>query len=177
MESTPEIAVVAPPVQALQEAAPVFAPYAPTPAELRRKTRIWCATILAITLPIIAIALYLKPDSRGTGSHTQLGLPPCGWYVVTGQPCPMCGCTTAATHIIHGQILSGFVTQPFGAVFAIATVMAALLGLLGVATGRWYGPEPFWIAWHWRGILFGSLALLLLGWGYKIMFVNSAHGW
>jgi len=40
-------------------------------------------------------------------------LPPCGFRVVTGHPCPTCGTTRLILHLLEGQWLQGFRSNPF----------------------------------------------------------------
>ncbi|NBO19844.1 MAG: DUF2752 domain-containing protein, partial [Proteobacteria bacterium] len=46
---------------------------------------------------------WLTPDARGLGTHEQLGLPPCGFYLWYGLPCPSCGMTTSWPHFLTRQ--------------------------------------------------------------------------
>jgi hypothetical protein len=106
----------------------------------------------------------VHPDARGIGTHEQLGLEPCGWPVAYGIPCPTCGCTTAACHLVHGHIVDAFVAQPFGAVFMLASV---LLGMHAVVclVRRWSFADLLVRLPVWRLLGLGFL-LLLASWGY-----------
>ncbi|MGE3109487.1 MAG: DUF2752 domain-containing protein [Phycisphaerales bacterium] len=77
-------------------------------------------------LAVMIVGTSLTPAAEGHGTHQQLGLPACAFYVSTGSPCPTCGMTTAFSHVAHREPWRGFVTQPFGALLAI-----------GVAVGFW----------------------------------------
>ena len=59
---------------------------------------------LAITL----IAIVLRPDPSGHGTHTQLGLPPCPSVLLFNRPCPGCGLTTSFTAVLHGDFVAAF---------------------------------------------------------------------
>ena len=77
--------------------------------------------IAAGSLAVLAVAAGIEPDLRGYGSHTQLGLPPCGFLLLTGAPCPGCGLTTAFAHGIRGQWAMAASANPLGlALFLIA---------------------------------------------------------
>ncbi|MDH4282303.1 MAG: DUF2752 domain-containing protein [Myxococcales bacterium] len=83
----------------------------------------------------LAGAAALEPDVRGYGTHTQLGLPPCGFLLLTGSPCPGCGLTTAFAHAIRGQWLLAAGANPLGLVLFVVvcccvpmSVTAALRG-------------------------------------------------
>src|SRR5687768_15883893 len=44
---------------------------------------------------LLVVASMLQPDSRGMGTHEQLGMPPCTFLFLTGIRCPSCGMTTS----------------------------------------------------------------------------------
>jgi hypothetical protein len=59
---------------------------------------------------VLGIAIKLDPYRNGRtwtqATHTQLGLPPCSFYMVTGIPCPSCGMTTSFSLLMHGDVLN-----------------------------------------------------------------------
>ncbi len=119
---------------------------------------------------------YLTPDPRGVETHRQLGLPPCGFYRMTGIPCMTCGCTTiTVTHVAHGQFLQAIITQPFGAAVGFLALILLALAPIGLVTGRWVGPSTFTMGFYWQKILYGTLGLLGAAWGYKIVMVLNTH--
>ncbi|HEX6813712.1 MAG TPA: DUF2752 domain-containing protein [Planctomycetota bacterium] len=109
----------------------------------------------------------VDPDVRGHGTHEQFGMDACGWPIVYGIPCPTCGCTTAACHLVHGHVLQAFVTQPFGMLAAVAGLLLGAHALWCLVRRRSFADLlvrlPFW-----RLVLVGA-ALLLLSWGYKYL--------
>jgi len=70
--------------------------------------------LFAIPLAVMVTAAGLTPDPVGHGTHTQLGLPPCGFLVVTGLPCPGCGLTTCFSHMIRAEVVQAAAANPFG---------------------------------------------------------------
>lgn len=77
---------------------------------------------------VFVLAVWLHPDPAGLGTHTQLHLPPCGFYEVFHKPCPSCGMTTAFAWMIRGHLLRAVQAQPAGAaVFAAAVLLALYL--------------------------------------------------
>jgi len=90
--------------------------------------------LLAVCVLLLALGRHLKPDPRGLGTHEQLGLPPCGFYLATGLPCPTCGVTTAYVAAVHGEVWQAIKIQPVGAIAALATASLVVLSLAGVAT-------------------------------------------
>lgn len=115
----------------------------------------------------VAVLLPLEPDGKGYDTHTQLGLDPCGWPVAYGIPCPTCGCTTAATHLVHGAVVDAFVTQPFGAALALFGLLLGLHALVCLVLGRSFVDLIVRVSFgRW---LLGAVALFLLAWGYKYL--------
>ena len=140
---------------------------------LRFATRIWCVFLTVLSGAMLGIGrFYLTPDPHGLGTHMQLHLPPCGFYQITGLPCPTCGCTTAVTYLAHGNFLSAILTQPFGAAVGFVALILLVLGPVGVVTGKWLGPEPFTMSFYWQRLVYGSLGLLLVAWIYKMVMVH-----
>ena len=111
---------------------------------------------------------FVTPDSRGVGTHEQLGLLPCFTHALTGFPCPFCGMTTAVTHVARGQWAEAFLVQPAGALVGVAVVPAAAACMLMAFAGRY----PVWTRapavqrWGLRA----GLALVLTAWFYKLLF-------
>ncbi len=116
---------------------------------------------------VLGVATWLSPSEAGIGTHTQLGMPECGWITLMDLPCPTCGMTTSFTHAAEGDLIASFITQPLGAVLCLATAMAVLVGYYVALTGsrvglmlaRLWGPRSGWII---GGLLFVS-------WIYKIL--------
>ncbi len=84
---------------------------------------------------LLGVAAWLDASPQGLGTHGQLNLPPCGWILAMDLPCPTCGMTTAFAHAADGNLVGSFVAQPMGAVLAVATAIALLVGTYTVATG------------------------------------------
>lgn len=133
-----------------------------------RLVRCWSALILVCAATVIGVAIYLKPDSRGYGTHQQLGAGPCGMLITTGLPCPTCGMTTAFSMTVRFRWLSALYAQPGGFILALATIAAGVLSLQSLITGRvpvicltWLTPYR---------LFFALLVLLVGGWGCKLLF-------
>lgn len=121
---------------------------------------------LVVFLFVAFFSCYLTPSANGYGTHEQLGLPPCGFLMITGYPCPSCGLTTSFAHFAHGHILASLSAQPFGTFLFIV-----LIGLTFFAIWAMVKKIPFsevmnseYMEWG----QYGMLLLLLLSWGYKI---------
>ena len=123
--------------------------------------------VFLVSLALISLGLWLRPDPSGAGTHTQLGLPPCGHLLATGKPCITCGCTTAFAFAAHGRIFRALWTQPFGAFFFFLCLAAALASLHAFWTGR---SLILRIAlWPWARLILATLALLVLSWVFKLL--------
>ncbi len=141
----------------------------PTARAVRRSgvTRLIAGGLLAGSVTVLGIAWVLPPDPRGLGTHRRLGSGPCGLLVVTGQPCPTCGMTTAYAHFVRGQWGRALWVQPAGFVLALATAAAVPVAGWALVRGRWPRPinrtiEPTWV-------FVGFLALMLAGWAFKMV--------
>lgn len=123
-----------------------------------------------VTLCLISafaiLALRTEPDPRGLGTHEQLGMEPCGWLQARGSPCPTCGCTTAASLLVHLRPLDAFVAQPFGALLGLAAMAFCLLALIHIARSRSFLAQMAW--WPWLRILALGLGVLLGSWYYLV---------
>jgi len=84
----------------------------------------------------LLVALWLKPDPRGLGTHEQLMLFPCNFHALTGLPCPFCGMTTAFAHMVRGNVREAVLAQPMGAIGFVATIFVLPLALIGLVTGK-----------------------------------------
>jgi len=118
-------------------------------------------------LSILAVAAWLEPSGDGAGTHTQLGLPPCGWASRLGRPCPTCGMTTAFAYVADGDLVHAFVAQPAGFVLALGTA-AGFWGSLHIAvTGSRLGRigarmlRPWW--------LWSAAGMVAAAWVYKLV--------
>lgn len=89
--------------------------------------------LFAGPLAVLITAAMLTPSGEGHGTHTQLGLPPCGFLVYTGYPCPGCGLTTSFSHMIRMQVGGAFAANPFGILLFLCTAAMVPLSILGIA--------------------------------------------
>ena len=125
---------------------------------------------------VTAASVAPDPDRTGVGTHTRLGMAPCGLEVQTGLPCPTCGMTTSFSYFVHGNLLASFYVQPMGFVLAGLAAVSVWGGLYVGLTGR-----PI----HWLlrlvrpgGILVGLFVLAILAWIWKIaIHLNGWDGW
>jgi hypothetical protein len=90
------------------------------------------AVLFAGPLAVLITAATLTPSVAGHGTHTQLGLPPCGFLVYTGYPCPGCGLTTSFSHMIRLEVIGAFHANPFGILLFLCTAAMVPLALFGI---------------------------------------------
>ncbi len=130
-----------------------------------------------LTLSLIAVfvilAIRTEPDPRGLGTHEQLGLEPCGFLQVRGYPCPTCGCTTAASLLVHARPVDAFQAQPFGALLALAAMGFVLASLWHLYQGRsLFARLAFW---PWFRIFALGAGVLLGSWYYIVQTWQQHH--
>jgi hypothetical protein len=141
----------------------------PRPPRPTGVERLLLLTILGAVVGLVALLAPVQPDPRGLGTHERLpfGMAPCWWPGSLGLPCPTCGVTTAACHLVHGQVLRAFIVQPFGATLMAAALAAACAILWHLARNR----SLFWriSLWPWGRVLAAGVVLGLAAWGYKVL--------
>lgn len=151
---------------------PLPTPPSPQPSRATLGERLSAGVVAVACLALLITASRLTPSPAGFATHTQLGLPPCGWMVAANTPCPTCGMTTAFANAANAQPFAALTAQPMGAMLALATavlfwgalhvaVLGSQLARIGVRILR---PRVLWAV----------LALGLLAWVYKIAVVR---GW
>jgi hypothetical protein len=128
--------------------------------------------ILALTLAaVLGIALRLRPDLRGYGTHEQLGLPPCAFYATTGRPCPSCGMTTAFAWSVRGRLDRAWRANPAGSLLALACAALIPWLLSCAALGRPWGARSL------EGplitLLVAIVAFGLAAWTIRLLFGGS----
>lgn len=138
-----------------------------TPMEYSRWGRFWAGVIGGGCAAVLIIAALLSPSPAGTGTHHQLGLPPCGFQLMVHVPCPTCGMTTSFAHAVRGQWLQAARAQLGGLVLAIACVAVMMLSGYATATGRkfvvnWYRVNPANVVW-------GVAMFFVAAWVLKIV--------
>jgi len=138
------------------------------------KPRIFGLVLLFPTVIILTIALILDPDPSGIGTHQQLGLHPCSFWLWFEIPCPVCGMTTTFTHMAHFQFEKGIWNQPFGAVLFLGMMMVLSVSVIDIVTGKGFSQRIFqWLLLRETFFIRAVIVGLLFGWVYKICLVGS----
>jgi len=101
------------------------------------------------------------------GTHQQLGLPPCAFVVMTGEPCPSCGMTTSFALLMAGDVGNSLRANFVGTFLALFCIAAIPWSLVATWKGRYPGlraiERPLLI-------LVGAFTLLMLGrWGIILL--------
>lgn len=99
---------------------------------------IWSGIALAM-LALLVTARLLTPSGSGVGTHLALGLPPCGFLLWSGLPCPGCGLTTAFAHLARGELLGSISANPLGLPLFVSVLVTLLLALVHARRGTAVG--------------------------------------
>ena len=127
-------------------------------------SRVAALFVLVPAAAVLLVAAGLRPAAEGTGTHTQLGLAPCGFQTATSMPCATCGMTTSFSLSADGRLLDAFAIQPAGTLLAVLTAMAAILSGWALYSGMPLGPLG---AALWRPrVVVTAIVVVLLGWAY-----------
>jgi len=129
--------------------------------------RLRAAGIAAAAGLVLVAAAELVPSADHLGTHRQFGLPPCGFVLATGLPCPTCGMTTAYAYTVRGQFIEALRSQVAGFILALATAGAGIVAVASTVTGlrpalNWYRVGPTRLVW-WLSALF------VAAWAVKIV--------
>ena len=107
-----------------------------------RQHRLMLAVLGFLGLTLLVTARNLEPDSRGFGTHEQLGLTPCYFHELTGHVCLLCGGTTAWAHLLRGELMQASIANLGATLLCVAVVISAPWFLLVAVWGRWPIVKP-----------------------------------
>ncbi len=90
---------------------------------------------------VFGVALWLNPyepdgTPRRLQTHTQLGLEPCAFYLLTKKPCPACGMTTSFALLMRGDLLNSLHANAVGTGLAFFGLVMLPWSLASVYYGR-----------------------------------------
>jgi hypothetical protein len=129
-------------------------------------SRVTWAVLFALPTAVLITAALLTPSPEGHGTHTQLGLPPCGFLVFTGYPCPGCGLTTAFAHMIRLEVSSAWHANPFGIALFLAS--AAFIPFAAIGFVRGWGVVAALDRIHAEKIAIVLALLSVITWGTRV---------
>ena len=136
-------------------------------ASLSGRQRLFAALLVIGLLAPWILASILEPDSRGHGTHQQLGLWPCTFRVLFDRRCPTCGMTTAWAHLARGQLVPALRANVGGTVLGLLELAAGAWLLLSSAWGRWLGWVP-----NSTALACAAAAVVLItlvDWGFRLL--------
>jgi hypothetical protein len=132
----------------------------------RRTDKLVSIGVLMSACAVLAVAGWLRPSPSGYGTHTQLGLPPCFFLLVTHLPCPSCGLTTCFAYAVRFQFWKAFLANPFGIVVFLGTVSVIPTSIL--LLWRRMSFRRITENAHFTKAVYGATALYLLSWIFKL---------
>lgn len=91
-------------------------------------------------------------------------LPPCGFHVVTGHPCPTCGSTRVILYLLDGHWAQAFQVNPFFFVCLAALTFWAVAGAVAWLMHRDLSVHVSRREERWLWVLLG--AAFLVNWAY-----------
>ena len=141
---------------------------------LARWVRGMLVLIAAGFATIFGVAVWLNPyDADGAprtmATHTQLGVPPCNFILMTGKPCPACGMSTSFALLVRGDLAASLRANWAGTLIAVLWAVTMVWAVASGIRGR-----PLFVP-RGRGelILTASvgavLVLMLARWGIVLL--------
>jgi hypothetical protein len=130
--------------------------------------RLFALLTALICLALLIAAAWLTPDAHGHGTHTQLGLPPCGFVLAFNKPCVTCGMTTAFAHAVRLDLASAARVQPMGTLLALLTPLVFWACLHTAVFGSRLAHLLADLALRPR-VLWTLFGVLLASWGYTLV--------
>lgn len=106
-----------------------------------RITRLSLLVIGFLLAVIFGIAFWINPydadgQPRTMATHTQLGMPPCNFVVMTGKPCPACGMTTSFALLVRGDVLASLKANWAGSLIAVLWALTMVWAIASGIKGR-----------------------------------------
>ncbi|MBA4032016.1 MAG: hypothetical protein C0478_14155 [Planctomyces sp.] len=111
-----------------------FLPLSP-PRPLPAVHRMLLLMVAVFLMCGFGVAAFLTPSPAGSGTHQQLGLPPCFFMTVTGYPCPACGMTTCFAHFVRLEWIQASRANSGGILLAIVCSIALVWSLVSAIRG------------------------------------------
>jgi hypothetical protein len=92
------------------------------------RSRIAWSIFFTVATAVVVTAAMLTPSPLGHGTHTQLGLPPCGFLSFTGL-------TTSFAHMVRFEVVGAARANPFGVPLFLVTFFSIPISALGLVRG------------------------------------------
>jgi hypothetical protein len=156
--------------------APAIYSISPVVQRLGTGGRLVALSVALSCLAVLITAAFLRPDPKGIGTHTELGLAPCSMLGTTRLPCPSCGMTTSFAWLVRGNLAASLWVQPMGTLLGLAAAMTVWSGLYIAITARPVhrllrgAPVSYYVM--------APLLLAVLAWAWKIFIhLQGIDGW
>lgn len=114
------------------------------------------------------VAVQIKPDPRGFGTHQQLGFSPCVIRSQLSIPCPSCGMTTSFSHFVRGQLRQSVQANTSGLILALVCLVMIPWSWISVYHRRLWlisNPEAC-LLW----LVCGLVSITVLEWTFRVTF-------
>ena len=110
---------------------PIMSDSSPQSRRALTRTQRLLTVLLGVGIVVVfGIAVWLKPDPRGFGTHQQLGMPPCTFRTLIGVNCPHCGLTTSFSWFVRGQFANSMKANPAGLTLASAGILILIWSIV-----------------------------------------------
>jgi hypothetical protein len=146
---------------------PGLAPRGIPNQSLGRTTRGVMVLMAVGLLGVLGLARWLRPDPRGYGTHTQLGLFPCAFWTMTGYRCPSCGMTTAFAWTVRGRPDRAWRANPAGTLIVPMCALLVPWLVVGAARGRPWGTKT--LDGPLIAVVVAAVALSLVVWTLRLL--------
>ena len=151
-------------------------PGRPRQGPLTWGVRVALVLVFVVLAGVVGLSVWLDPyDGEGRPrtmeTHTQLGLPPCTFKVLTGKPCPSCGLTTSIALLAHGDPVNSVRANWVGTLMALFGLAVLPWAAACLVRGRLLGVRSLERALTWAVAFF--LALLLLRWAVLLLVLKE----
>ncbi|MBM81915.1 MAG: hypothetical protein CMJ78_15185 [Planctomycetaceae bacterium] len=117
---------------------------------------VWCLFLVAG----FGLAYHLEPDTRGFGTHQQLGLPQCGVRDLFGIPCPSCGMTTSFSYFIRGQWIQSAKSNVAGMLLALICALQIPWSCFSIYRGRMWRVSAPDVCLLWIILVVGGVSIV-----------------
>ena len=103
--------------------------------------RLVLLVIAACLATVFGIAFWLNPyepdgTPRTIATHTQLGVPPCNFILMTGMPCPACGMSTSFALLVRGDVAASLRANWAGTLIAVLWAVTMVWAVASGIRGR-----------------------------------------
>jgi hypothetical protein len=158
---------------------PPLLPKKDVPQALPASGRAALALFALGLMSVFAVAIWLRPygpDGRPLHmeTHTQLGLPPCTFYRLTGLPCPSCGMTTSFALLVRGDLWNSLCANAVGTLLAALCLALIPWSIASAVRGRllWIVSLERTLTW----LVLGFVVFMLVRWVIVLGLIWAAHG-